>query len=161
MGLKKVYICMGVSGSGKSTIGYEVAQVLNCQFFDGDAFHPKDNIEKMSKGQALNDTDRMPWLMAINEHIIGQTQTTVYACSALKKKYRDILAKDVSSLKFIYLRGSFDLIYKRMAKRKEHFMPPELLKSQFEALEEPLDAIVVDITKSKNEILNYLKKELK
>lgn len=160
-GMKKIYVIMGVSGSGKSTIGHKISEYFGFPFFDGDDFHPETNIKKMSSGLQLNDDDREPWLKAINQHMVRQNNTTIYACSALKKKYRIALSKNLEHIKFIYLKGDFDLIYARVGQRKDHFMPPELLQSQFNNLEEPSNAITVDISMPLDHILNDLKKELK
>jgi gluconokinase len=134
-------VVMGVSGAGKSTVGKLVAARLDCPFRDADSFHPKANIEKMSRGEPLSDDDRWPWLNAIAawiaEHRAAGT-TCVVTCSALKRAYRDIVTNRQSSdVRLVYLKGDFDLIEARLKARKGHFMPPGLLRSQFAALEEP------------------------
>ena len=134
-------VVMGVSGSGKSTIGRPVAERLGCPFRDADSFHPKANIEKMRSGEPLTDDDRWPWLEAIAdwiaEHRAAGT-TCVVTCSALKRAYRDIVTNNQSrDVRLVYLKGDFDLIAARLKARKGHFMPPALLQSQFAALEEP------------------------
>ena len=134
-------VVMGVSGAGKSTIGRIVAERLNCQFRDADSFHPKANIEKMSRGEPLTDADRWPWLNAIAawiaEHRAAGT-TCVVTCSALKRVYRDIVTdRQRADVRLVYLKGGFDLIAARLASRTDHFMPPALLKSQFDTLQEP------------------------
>ena len=147
---------MGVSGSGKSTIGKLLSQELNLPFFDGDDFHPKENIEKMSSGQPLNDKDRQTWLEVLNSLAIKELKKSncIIVCSALKQKYREILSQNIETqTKWIYLSGSFDLISKRLNNRKNHFMPSDLLKSQFDILEEPKGALQVDISLSTNEII--------
>lgn len=140
---------MGVSGSGKSTIGKLLSDRLNCRFFDADDFHPQTNIDKMNRGKALTDQDRIPWLERLN-HLIGQTllenQQGVLACSALKQKYRQILTDNNSEVIFVYLQGSYDCIQARIQKRKGHFMNADLLQSQFETLEEPHDALIIDVS---------------
>jgi len=141
-----LFVIMGVSGTGKTTIGQLLSKQLGVPFFDGDDYHPKENIQKMSLGKPLNDHDRHGWLVSLNELLISRkSDGAIIACSALKESYREILAKDLSNLRFIFLEGSFDAIRKRMEGRKGHFMPLELLKSQFETLEVPKEAIVVSI----------------
>lgn len=140
---------MGVSGSGKSTIGQLLADSLHWEFADADAFHSPENIEKMRHGIPLNDLDRMPWLLAMQAAIqqwLQDKKNVVLACSALKASYRQILVLDEERVKLIYLKGSFELIQKRLHMRHGHFMSEELLKSQFDALEEPFGAITVDVS---------------
>ena len=134
-------VVMGVSGAGKSTVGKLLAARLDCPFRDADSFHPEANIEKMSRGEPLTDEDRWPWLQAIAawiaEHRAAGT-TCVVTCSALKRMYRDIVTNRQSSdVRLVYLKGGFDLIESRLKARQGHFMPPGLLRSQFDALEEP------------------------
>ena len=133
-------VVMGVSGSGKSTIGEKLAQRLGWRFEDADRFHPASNVTKMSAGQPLTDEDRWPWLRAIaNEidRVCEAGEHAVIACSALKRAYRDILVHGRHDVRIIYLQGTRDLIASRLALRKGHFMPPGLLASQFGALEPP------------------------
>src|SRR5215468_12369164 len=139
---------MGVSGSGKTTIGKKLSGNTGLPFFDGDDLHPTTNVEKMRKGQPLDDTDRAEWLARVNE--IAKEQMTnkgaIIACSALKKKYREVLTSGITiSVFWVFLRGDFELIEGRMKSRTGHFFPATLLTSQFEALEIPPDAITVDI----------------
>ena len=134
-------VVMGVSGAGKSTVGQLIATRLDCPFRDADSFHPPANIAKMQSGQPLADDDRWPWLRAIAawiaEHRAAGT-TCVVTCSALKRRYRDIITdRQRPDVRLAYLTGGFDLIAARLAARKGHFMPSALLKSQFDALEEP------------------------
>jgi len=144
-------VVMGVSGSGKSTVGVALAERLGWEFVDGDSLHPPENVAKMHAGQPLDDHDREPWLNAIAALIdtwIERGTAGVVACSALKRRYRDRLIHNRSKVRLIYLRGSHDLIAGRLAARRGHFMPPGLLDSQFAALEPPgpdEDAIVADI----------------
>jgi gluconokinase len=149
-------IVMGVSGSGKTSVGELLAERLGWSFYDADGFHPKENVAKMSSGVALNDNDREPWLEALNQLIaknLKENISLVLACSALKEKYRKHLVKGhESSVKFVYLEGDFETIYTRMQAR-QHFMKPGMLQSQFDTLEEPEDAIKVDIRKSQQEIV--------
>jgi len=133
-------IVMGVSGSGKSTIAAALAERLGWPYEDGDKFHPRSNVEKMKAGHPLTDADRLPWLQAIAAEIerIGKSrQHVIIACSALKRSYRDILVHGRHDVRLIYLDGNRELIASRLAQRKGHFMPPELLDSQFKALEIP------------------------
>jgi len=134
-------IIMGVSGSGKTTIAALLAQELGWRFEDGDWFHPKANVEKMESGIPLTDADRLPWLEAIAtwiDDLRAKGGYGVVACSALKRRYRDILARaGHDSVRFVYLKGDQALIAKRITARHGHFMPPTLLESQFAALEEP------------------------
>jgi len=154
-------IVMGVSGCGKSTIGKALAVELGWKFYDADDFHPQANVEKMGRGVPLNDDDRAPWLESLRRMIqdsFQRVESGVLACSALKKKYRDVLAVN-SSVRFVYLRGDYETILKRMQAR-QHFMRPEMLKSQIDALEEPKGAIVVDVEKSVEEIIEVVKREI-
>lgn len=142
-----VVVMMGVSGAGKSTIGKLLAAALGGDFVEGDAFHPPENIAKMRRGESLDDADRLPWLAALAAAIAQwrrQDNPTVLACSALKQSYRDTLAAGAADVTFVYLHGGADLIAARLAQRRGHFMPAALLDSQFAALEEPADAIVLD-----------------
>ena len=154
---------MGVSGVGKSTIGNLLAATLNIPFFDGDDYHPESNILKMSKGEALNDIDRLGWLQTLNKLALKHTTNNgcVIVCSALKEKYRDILSVNIQEyLKWIFLHGTFNQITERINNREGHFMSSNLLKSQFDILEEPKNAIKVDISLTPNNIIEMIKKEL-
>ena len=131
---------MGVSGAGKTTLAAGLADALKVRFEEGDALHPRVNVEKMAAGQALSDEDRAPWLARIKEWIDTQLehgQSGIIACSALKRAYRDTLRANRTNVIFIYIDGDEDLIRKRMSGRKGHFMPASLLASQFVALEPP------------------------
>lgn len=145
----RVAVIMGVSGSGKTTVGRALAQRLGWQFQEGDALHPAENIAKMKAGQPLDDEDRAPWLAAIAARIDEwrrRGEFGVITCSALKRHYRDIIIGNRADVRLIYLEGSPALIRQRLAVRRGHFMPPALLDSQFAALEPPVgeeDAIVV------------------
>ncbi|MGC1375485.1 MAG: gluconokinase [Anaerolineales bacterium] len=143
-----ILVIMGVSGSGKSTVGQNLAAELGWSFYDGDDFHPAANVEKMANGIALTDADRADWLAALARLIrdlSGGGRSGVLACSALKQSYRETLQQNTPNVQFVYLKGSYDLILKRLQARKGHYMRPELLKSQFETLEEPGQALVVDV----------------
>ena len=133
-------ILMGVSGSGKSTVGAALAREINAKFIDGDDLHPRANIQKMASGTPLNDDDRAPWLLRLTDAAYSlrhKNETGVIVCSALKRRYRDALRKDNEGMVFIYMKGSFDVIADRLKARAGHFMPTDLLRSQFDALEEP------------------------
>ena len=141
-------IVMGVSGSGKSTVGALLAQRLGCRFYDGDDWHPPGNIAKMAAGIPLEDEDRRGWLAALADLIrqgIARGASGVVACSALKEAYRAGLRIDPAQVQFVYLRGDYATIRARMGDRTGHYMQPALLQSQFDALEEPLDAWAVDV----------------
>ena len=144
-----VVVLMGVSGSGKTTVGKILARELGWTFVEADDFHPRANVEKMRRGVPLDDDDRRPWLRALRgrvEQLCRDGEDAVLACSALKHAYQDYLeGHDPACVHYVYLRGSEELIRQRLAGRKGHFMPPGLLSSQFEALEPPAGAVEVDI----------------
>lgn len=146
-----VIVLMGVAGSGKTTIGKLLAERLGWPFRDADDFHSPQNLDKMRRGIALDDGDRRPWLEAIRASIIkslSSNENAIYACSALKRGYRQILSPDPNRVKFVYLKGSSTLIGDRLAKRTGHFFDPALLPAQFKDLQEPTDALGVDISSS-------------
>ncbi len=154
---------MGVSGSGKSTIGKMLAQELDIPFFDGDDFHSERNIKKMANGQPLNDEDRQGWLESLNELAKQQLSknSCVIVCSALKKKYRETLSLDIKNqTKWVHLWGSFSQIFERLNNRDNHFMPSDLLQSQFDTLEAPKNAITIDISLKPKEIIDQVKNQL-
>lgn len=141
-------VVMGVAGVGKTTIGKAIADRMGWEFADADDYHSAANVEKMRLGHPLNDDDRQPWLEALGaltQDRLGSGRSLVLACSALKERYRETIAGGHPRVKFVYLKGSFDLLHERMSARRGHFMPTGLLQSQFEALEEPTDAFVVDV----------------
>lgn len=145
---------MGPAGSGKTTIGELLAAQLGWQFADGDNFHSPANIEKISHGIPLTDSDRLPWLDSIREAIsewLSRHKNVVLACSALKRTYRDrlLISPDV---KLVYLKGSYDLLRKRLHARKGHYATEQILTSQFTDLEEPTDALIIDVSPSPQEI---------
>jgi len=131
---------MGVSGCGKSTVGQALADHFGCPFYDGDDFHPPENVAKMASGTPLNDEDRAPWLAVLHDLLAAhgeKGETAVLACSALKKNYREQLRAGNKSIRFVYLQGDFDLIWQRMQTRPHHYMKAEMLQSQFDTLEAP------------------------
>src|SRR5205823_9952565 len=144
-----ILIIMGVAGSGKTTVGQLLAEQLSWTFRDADEFHPASNIEKMSCAIALEDADRTPWLAAMRAAIetwLRENTNAVLTCSCLKVAFRQTLVVDPARVRFVYLKGSFDLIEARLRQRTHHFLQAQLLKSQFEILEEPQDAITVDVS---------------
>jgi gluconokinase len=153
---------MGVVGAGKTTVGSLLAQKLGWQFADADDFHPAANVEKISRGVPLNDSDRAPWLAALRDTVLHwnlEGQNAVLACSALKRKYREELRVD--GVRFVYLKGDLELIEQRLRTRRRHFASDSILKSQFEDLEEPDDAITVDIDKTPDTIVSEIIVKLK
>lgn len=139
---------MGVAGSGKTTIGKALAEALGWSFYDGDDFHPPENVAKMAQGIPLDDADRAPWLTTLHDLIascLANDKPVVLACSALKQRYRDQLSAGNPCTEFVYLKGDFQTILERMKQRRGHYMKPEMLQSQFAALEEPTDALTLDI----------------
>jgi gluconokinase len=158
-----VIVLMGVSGAGKTVVGRLLADRLGWTFYDADDFHPASNIEKMSHDQPLTDADRRPWLERLRQLVrttLDSRSNAVLACSALKREYREYLLID-PRVRLIYLRGSFSLIQERLSHRHDHFMPADLLESQFKALEEPSDAIAVDISGTPSDIVGKILEELK
>lgn len=139
---------MGVSGSGKTTLGYALAERLNWAFIEADDFHPPQNLEKMRNGQALDDSNRAPWLAAVHAALVDAAARgvcAVVACSALKRAHRRILADGIDDLHFVHLHGDPDLVEMRLRQRRAHFMPAHLLGSQLATLEPPVDAISLSI----------------
>ena len=156
----RIYIVMGVSSTGKSSVGDALAKRIGAKFIDGDDLHPKANILKMSSGQPLNDADRVPWLERIRDaafSIEKKNEVAVIVCSALKKKYREQICDGNTGITFLHLYGDFELVKSRMQDRKGHFMPVDLLKSQFEALEVPKEdepnVINIDINNSFEQVV--------
>lgn len=141
-------VVMGVSGCGKSSVGEALARRLGARFLDADDFHPPGNVAKMAEGIPLDDADRAPWLERLNavlREAHAADRPVVLACSALKRRYRDALSAGLEGLRFVHLDGSYELIARRLAERRHRYMPASLLRSQFDALEPPDDAIVLPI----------------
>lgn len=151
-----IIFVVGVSGSGKTTVGKKLAAVLNIPFHDADDFHSQANRDKMAAGHPLNDDDRMPWLITLNElaRNCSREQGCVIACSALKTQYRQVLASGIDApVRWVLLTGDVELLSQRLVKRKDHFMPASLLQSQIDILEKPADAVVPDISQSPEDIV--------
>ncbi|XP_004639474.1 probable gluconokinase isoform X1 [Octodon degus] len=184
MAAPSALLVMGVSGAGKSTVGSMLASELGWKFYDADDFHPEENRVKMGKGIPLSDQDRIPWLCSLHDILLRDAalgQRVVLACSALKKMYRDILRKGKDNappecgeskkekcakvqLFVVHLSGSFKIISGRLRQRKGHFMPPELLQSQFDTLEPPTapeNFIQISVDKKLSEIITTVTESLK
>ena len=158
-----VIAVIGVSGSGKTTIGTLLADAMNCPFLEGDSLHSDENIDKMSHGIPLTDADRAPWLAAIHARILDRFergQDLVVACSALKQRYRTALGQGVP-ITWVYLKGSIELFRARLKHRSNHFMKADMLRSQFDALEEPSDALVVDASAPPRVIVERILSQLR
>jgi gluconokinase len=158
------FIVMGVSGSGKTTVGTKLASQLGWNFYDADDFHPPANIAKMADGIPLDDEDRTPWLASLHDLIstsLEENLSGVLACSALKERYRQTLMDGNKNVQLIYLKGSFVLLQSRMSARSGHYMKPSMLQSQFAALEEPADALTVDASLPVGEIVNMVLRNAK
>jgi gluconokinase len=154
-----IAIIMGVTGAGKTTIGRALAAALGWEFHDADELHSEESKRKMHHGIALDDADRAPWLNAIRKLIVAmlsENRSGVVACSALKQSYRDEIVVDPELVKVVYLAGSKEVIAERLRNRRGHFMNPDLLQSQFETLEEPDDAIVVDVSMAPEAIVQEI-----
>lgn len=150
---------MGVSGSGKSTVARLLANKLGWEYLEADNFHSPENIAKMAAGIPLSDSDRAPWLSKLNKTLSATLQAgshPVLACSALKASYRKALTRDIDGLQFVYLKGDYELIWSRISEREDHYMKPGMLMSQFETLEEPVDALTVDVSHSPEEIVERI-----
>lgn len=157
-----VIIIIGVAGSGKTTVGKLLAGALGWKFYEGDDFHHPANVEKMSRGVPLNDDDRMPWLLAIRDLIrklIGLRENAVIACSALKAEYRRIL-RIGADVVFVYLEADVPLIQQRVRQRKNRFMNPALVQSQFDILERPTTSLHVNAALSPSEIVQQIRTRL-
>jgi gluconokinase len=158
-----VVVLMGVSGTGKTAVGTRLAEALGGTFAEGDDYHPPANVAKMRSGVPLDDADRGPWLETLSREIgawLDSGRTVVLACSALKQRYRDILKAGRAGVRFVHLEGDEALIRARLDKRRGHYMPASLLESQLAALEEPSDAITVDIDAPPEKIVAEICKAL-
>ena len=147
-------VVMGVSGCGKTTVGRGLATCLNATFLDADDFHPAANVARMRAGTPLNDDDRAPWLASLNHELRTRScrgEQVVLACSALKINYRAAICAGLPQVHWIFLEGRFELIAARLRERPNHYMPESLLRSQFDALERPDDAITISIELSRDE----------
>lgn len=159
-----VIIMMGVSGSGKTTIGQLLVKELGWQFYDGDDFHPQANIDKMRQGIALTDEDRAPWLSALHKLIkecLRADTPAIVTCSALKQVYRDRLQAGTTEVHFVYLKGDYGLIQQRLRKRSGHFMNANLLYNQFATLEEPDGVLTIDVMHSPQVIVQQIRHALR
>ncbi len=159
-----VLILMGPRGCGKTTLGKMLAEKLGWPFYDGDAFHPKENVEKMRAGIALTDEDRRLWLEKLREKIerwLKEKQDTILACSALKQSYRDILGVDQKKVRTVYLKGSYQLLRRRIEEREHPYMNKDLLRSQLDTLEEPEEGLSVDISATPETIVSTIIQSLK
>ena len=158
-----IIILMGVAGSGKTTVGRLLASELGWCFYEGDDFHSRANIDKMRRGMPLTDDDRWPWLQALRDVLdacLAQGTSAVMTCSALKQTYRDYLIRDWHEVKLVYLKGSYALLFQRLAQRQGHFMPRELLTSQFTTLEEPQQGLSVDASDAPEALVTVIRKAL-
>jgi gluconokinase len=154
-----IILLMGVTGSGKTTAGQKLAESLGWGYFDADDFHSAANVAKMSSGVPLTDDDRKPWLESLQRLIqetLANDQSAVLACSALKLSYREMLLID-ERVKLVYLKGDYELIRARLTSRSNHYMNPALLESQFQTLEEPVDALRIDIQMQPDEIVSVIR----
>ena len=159
--MHKLIILFGVSGSGKSTIGKKLSKDLKFKFIEGDDFHSINNINKMKRRLSLNDNDREEWLQALNNKLKDQSINTVLACSALKEKYRKKLIRGLDiNIFWFCLKGEFDLINQRLKKRNNHFFSSSLLQSQYDIIEYPDYCNFIDISESKNKIVELIKLKL-
>jgi len=157
-----VIVLIGVAGSGKTTVGMLLARRLGWPFHDGDDLHSVANRDKMRRRIPLTDEDRRPWLQAVRdliERCVSNGGNVIVACSALKQSYREQIVVD-SAVKLVYLKGSSDVIAERLAQRRGHFFDPELLQSQFTALEEPTEAIVEDVSRPLGVIVDSIVAQL-
>jgi gluconokinase len=159
-----VVILIGVAGAGKTTVGRILAARLGCGFYDADDLHPARNKEKMRRGVALTDEDRRPWLRAVRwlvEQCLACGRPAVIACSALRQAYRDVIIADPARVRLVYLKASEELIAQRLAHRTGHFFDPRLLHSQFDILEEPPDALMVDAAAAPERVADAIQSGLR
>jgi len=159
----QIIIIMGVSGSGKTTIGTLLARDLGWTFYEGDSFHSQKNIDKMIRGIPLTDTDREPWLQSLRQLVVKLLTTSepaVISCSALKQAYRDSLSANSPHIRFVYLKGTDSLLRQRLSRRVGHFLNDALLTSQLNELEEPDDALILDLELSPKSLIQQIKENL-
>jgi gluconokinase len=154
-----IIVIMGVTASGKTTIGTRASKRLGWPFYDADEFHPPANIAKMSRGEPLTDEDREPWLQALHDKMAEEERggrSAIFACSALKSRYRDVLRDGLSTVRFVFLKGDPEVLQARLDHRKGHFMPRTMLPSQIAALEEPEpgEALVLDAARPPNDLVD-------
>jgi len=157
--MSKAIILMGVTGSGKTTIGQALSSALGWPFFDGDDYHSPENVKKMSQGIPLSDGDRIHWLETLSHLLIEnyhRGEDLILACSALKRIYRDQLRSNHADLIFVFLEGNIDMIRQRMQAREKHYMKPGMLESQFQDLEPPQNALQINIDRPINEIVQEI-----
>ena len=158
-----IILLMGVAGTGKTTVGAMLADDLGWSFYDGDAFHPAANVEKMRQNVPLTDADRLPWLTVLRrliDDLVRQETSAVVTCSAIKQAYRDQLLDGPGDMREVFLKGDFALIQKRMQKRRGHYFKADLLRSQFDALEEPDFGLVIDIAQPLEVIIQQIRQAL-
>lgn len=160
-----IVLLMGTAGSGKTTVGILLAKQLSWEFADGDDFHSPANKQKMSRGVGLTDEDRVPWLQSIRDAMdqwLAERRSVVLACSALKRSYRERLGvhSDAKDIKLVYLKGSYDLLLERLRDRKGHYAREQLLASQLADLEEPTDSITIEVSRSPEQIVAEIRKQL-
>ena len=160
-----IILLMGPAGSGKTTVGGLLAAQVSWEFADGDDFHPPANIAKMSRGIPLTDEDRLPWLQSIRDAMQqwqAEGKSAVVACSALKRSYRELLGigPNAKEVKLVYLKGTYDLLLERLHSRRGHYMKEKMLSSQLADLEEPADALTIDISESPQQIVSEIRKHL-
>ncbi|MDX2245027.1 MAG: gluconokinase [Leptolyngbyaceae cyanobacterium bins.302] len=161
--MSMIIVLMGVSGVGKTTIGQLLASQLNIPFYDGDDFHPAANVTKMRQGIALSDSDRLSWLHTLHDlmqKLHDCQQSAVFACSALKNTYRQILQGNLDDVRFVFLHGNYELIRQRLQQRQHHFMSATLLQSQFDILETPQGILTVEVNDSPAAIVQTIKTQL-
>ena len=159
-----IIILMGVSGAGKTTVGKLLATSLDWQFSDADDFHSLENVEKMRRRSPLTEADRVSWLQVLQTALkqwLREDKNVVLACSALKDSYRQFLLIDRDRIQLVYLKGSYQLIQKRLQERPNHYMSEQLLESQFNTLEAPLDALIIEVTQSPQMIVQIIRSTLK
>lgn len=158
-----IVIVMGVTGAGKTTVGKGLAEELGWRFVDGDDYHPQANIDKMARGVPLTDEDRALWLRRLRQLVEKCLQNgwpVVIACSALRQAYRDYLSVDATQVRFVYLKGEYELIRTRLKGRRGHFAKEDLLASQFGALEEPEGVLTVDVVQDPDAIIANIRQSL-